>query len=146
MLKHKNSIGLLALPQLGADLIEPLHKADLILFVDATIEELNGGWAWRRLYPETQLLPHLMHHIHPSFLLGLLRAIYHRSPPAWLVSIQGCDFGFEEGLSPEAEQRAEKVSSEIVQFIEKELTARKSLETDINTGANHGKRSRHPDY
>ena len=136
----------MALPQLGADLVEQLREADFILFVDATIEDLEGGRAWSRIYPETQLLPYLTHHINPSYLLGLIRTIYHRSPPAWLFSIQGYDFGLGEGLCPGAEKKAEKASREILQFIEKRLTVRKSVEKDINTGVNHGKRSRHPNY
>ncbi len=137
----------MALPQLGADLVEPLCEADLILFVDATIENLDGGRAWSRIYPETQLLPYLTHHVRPSYLLGLIQALYHRSPPAWLVSIQGHDFGFGEGLSPGAEKSAEDVNGEILQFIgEKRLTERMTIEKDMQRGVNHGKRSRHPYY
>jgi hydrogenase maturation protease len=146
-LKHKKEVGFLALHQLAADQVEQLRKADLILFVDATVENLDGGRAWSRIYPETQLLPYLTHHIHPSYLLGLIQDLYHRSTPAWLVSIQGCDFGFGEGLSPGAEKRAEKVSLEIVQFIDKKgLTERIFIENDVNTGVNNGKPSRHPYY
>ena len=136
----------MALPQLEADLVEELCEADFILFVDATIENLNGGRAWRRIYPETQLLPYLTHHINPYYLLGLIRTIYHRSTPAWLVSIQGFDFGFGEGLSPGAEKSAEDVGGEILQFIEKKLTERKFIGKDINTGVNHEKRNRNSYY
>jgi len=146
VLKHKKGVHLVAVDQLAVDLVEQLCEADRILFVDATIENLNGGRAWRRIYPETQILPYLTHHINPSYLLGLIRTIYHRSTPAWVVSIQGFDFGFGEELSPGAEKRAEKVSWEILQFIEKKLTERKFIEKDINTGVNHEKRNRHSYY
>ena len=109
----------MAVDQLAVDLVEQLCEADRILFVDATIDDLDGGWAWSEIYPQTQILPYLTHHLHPCYLLGLLEAIYHRSTQAWLVSIQGCDFGFGEGLSPGTEQRAEEVRSAILQFIEK---------------------------
>ena len=147
VLKHKKEVGLLALHQLAADVVEELYEADRILFVDATVENLEGGRAWSRIYPETQLLPYLTHHIHPSYLLGLIQDLYHRSPPAWLVSIQGHDFGFGEGLSTVAEKSAEDVNGEILQFIgEKRLTERMTIEKDMQRGVNHGKRSRHPYY
>ena len=116
-LKQKKEVRLLALSQLRADLVEELEGADRVLFVDATIDDLKGGRAWRRLNPETQIAPYLTHHIHPSFLLGLIQKLYHRTVSAWLVSIQGVDFGFGEGLSPEAEKRAEAAGLEILQFV-----------------------------
>ena len=147
ILRHDKGVRLLALPQLSADLVGELCEADRILFVDATAENLDGGWIWSEIYPETQLLPYLTHHIHPSYLLGLIRDLYHRSTPAWLLSIQGDDFGFGEGLSPVAEKSAEDVGGEILQFIEeKRLTERMSIEKNIQRGVNHGKRSRHPYY
>jgi hydrogenase maturation protease len=119
VLNHKKTVGLLAVHQLGADQVEELQDAARILFVDATINALKGGRVWSKVHPETHILPYLTHHIHPSYLLGLMQSLYHRSPPAWLVSIQGYDFGFGEGLSPEAEKKAGKVCWEILQFIEK---------------------------
>ena len=47
--------------------------------------------------------------------------------PAWLVSIQGCDFGFGEGLSPEVEEKAEEVSLEILEFIYKQDLSNRNL-------------------
>ena len=123
VLKHKKNVGLLALHQLAADVVEELYEADRILFVDATIDDLEGGRVWRKIHRETHILPYLTHHIHPSYLLGLIQDLYHRSIPAWLLSIQGYDFGFGEGLSPGAEKRAEDVGGEILEFIEeKRLT------------------------
>lgn len=118
VLKHKKGVRLSAFPQLEADLVEELCEAERILFVDATVENLDGGRTWGRVSPETRNRPYLTHHVQPSYLLGLIQALYHRSPPAWLVSIQGHDFGFGEGLSPGAEKSAEDVGGEILQFIE----------------------------
>ena len=136
----------MALHQIGADLVEPLREADFILFVDATMDNLENGRTWSKIQPEPQILPYLTHHIDPPYLLGLIQAFYRRSVPAWLVSIQGDDFNFGEKLSPGAEKKAEKVSREILQFIDKKGGVNKiSIEKDIHTGVNHEKRSRHPD-
>jgi len=116
-LEQKNGVRLLALPQLRADLVEDLREADRILFVDATIDNPEGGRKWRQLQPQMQVLPYLTHHIDPAFLLGLLETLYRRSACAWLVSIHGDDFGFGEGLSPEAARTADRVSLEILEYI-----------------------------
>jgi len=116
-LEMKMNVRLLTLPQLSADMAAELQEAERILFVDATIDNLEGGWKWSRLEPEMKVLPYLTHHVDPAFLLGLMEALYGRSVCAWLVSIHGSDFGFGEGLSPEAAGRADRVCLEILEFI-----------------------------
>jgi len=116
-LQHRKDVHLLALPQLSADLVEDIKEADQILFVDATIAKPGGGWKWCEVHPEMRLLPYLTHHVDPAFLLGLMKRLYNRAACAWLVSIHGSDFGFGEGLSPEAAGAADRVSLEILEFI-----------------------------
>ena len=111
--------------QLEMDLAEQLRDADLVLFVDATINDLDVGWTWCKIYPETNILPYLTHHLHPTYLLGLIKALYQRFIVAWLVSIQGYEFDFGEGLSPRAEKMAPKVRWEILQFIQKKIDRKK---------------------
>ena len=49
--------------------------------------------------------------------MTLLQSIYHICPPTWLVSVQGDDFEFGEELTREAEKRAQRVVSEINEFV-----------------------------
>jgi len=119
ILKRKKEIRFLALQQLGVDMVEELREANHIIFVDATIKAQKDGWNWVILQPKTGFLPYLTHHIHPSFLLGFLRSLYHRSPHASSVTVQGSDFEFGEGLSALAKKRAEKAISEIVKYFTK---------------------------
>ena len=126
-LEQKKGVRLLAVPQLGADLVEDLREADQILFVDATIDNPEGGRKWRRLHPEMQVLPYLTHHVDPAFLLGLMETLYSRAASAWLVSVQGSDFGFGEGLSPEAARTADQVSLEILEYLTEELAERRNM-------------------
>jgi hydrogenase maturation protease len=116
-LQHRKEVHLLALPQLRADVVEDLREADRLLFVDATIDNPEGGRKWCRLHPDLSQLPYLTHHVHPAFLLGLMESLYSRAASAWLVSVQGSDFGFGEGLSPEAAETSDRVSREILEFI-----------------------------
>jgi Ni,Fe-hydrogenase maturation factor len=102
-------------------LAEELQGAEVVILVDATVKPLERGLLWTRVQPEQQVSPYGMHHLKPSMLAGLLESLYQRSPTTWLVSVEGNDFGFGEGLSLEAQEKAERASSEIVQFCLREF-------------------------
>jgi len=120
-LGNETGIALRALHQLDPVLAEELQGAEVVILVDATAEPLERGLLWTRVQPEQQLSPCGMHHLKPSMLAGLLESLYQRSPTTWLVSVEGNDFGFGEGLSLEAQEKAKRASSEIVQFCLREF-------------------------
>ena len=126
-------IGLRSLHQLDPVLAEDLQGAKAILFVDATVEPLERGLRWTRVQPKQDLSACDTHHFQPSGLAGLLEALYQRSPAMWLVSVEGKDFGFGDGLSLEAQEKAERASSEIVQFCWSECIDKR--QGSINDGA-----------
>ncbi len=116
-LEGRPGIQTLALHQLVPELCEDLKNAGRIVLIDAALEENPPGWRWRNVATELSGWPSLSHGVSPGVLLGLLQSFYEKSPPTWLVSIQGENFDFGEGLSPEAEDRARKVAEEIVRFV-----------------------------
>jgi hydrogenase maturation protease len=120
-LGRETGIVLRSLHQLDPVLAEELQGAEVVILVDATAEPLERGLLWTRVQPEQQVSPCGMHHLKPSTLAGLLEALYQRSPMMWLVSVQGEDFGHGEGLSLGAQEKAERASSEIVQFCLREF-------------------------
>jgi hydrogenase maturation protease len=111
--KESRRIRAFSLHQLDPVLIDALRGADLIVFIDATVEPIPGGYAFSELSPQTRDFPCLTHPCTPSFLLGLMVSIHGKSPPAYMAAVQGDDFGHGEGLSAAALQRAERVVSEI---------------------------------
>lgn len=115
--QHRREVRRLVLHQLTPDVVHDLRKARMILFVDATVEELAEGRAWIEIEPENETLPCLIHQAAPSFIAGLLGCLYGLIPPSWLVSVEGVDFSFGRGLSPKAQQRAERVVGEIAGFV-----------------------------
>ena len=126
-------IALRSLHQLDPVLAEELQGAGVLILVDATVEPLEGGLRWSRIEPKRDLSPRGMHHLEPSVFAGLLESLYQQSPTMWLVSVQGNDFGFGEGLSLEAQEKAERASSEIVQFCLREFIDKR--QGSINDGA-----------
>ncbi|MFH1625099.1 MAG: hydrogenase maturation protease [Pseudomonadota bacterium] len=118
IVKDREGIHFLALHQLEPDLVFELQDATLVIFIDATVNELGRGWEWTRVDPELRNLPYLSHYFDPAFLLGLHQSLCNESPPAWMVSIKGDDFDIGEGVTQETENRACGVVAEIVKFLE----------------------------
>jgi len=109
-------VTLRSLHQLDPVLAEEVQGAEVLILVDATVEPLERGLRWTRIQPKQDFSACDTHHLRPEGLAGLLKALYQRSPAMWVVSVEGSDFGFGEGLSLEAQEKAERASSEIVRF------------------------------
>jgi hydrogenase maturation protease len=114
-------IGLRSMHQLDPVLAEELQGVQRLILVDATVEPLERGLRWARVQPKRDVLPWGTHHLKPSVFAGLLEALYERAPVTWLVSIEGNDFEFGEGLSPEAQEKAEQASREIRELCSREF-------------------------
>jgi Ni,Fe-hydrogenase maturation factor len=104
--------------QLDPALVEDFKDAGGVLFIDATVEPLAGGWQRSALQPRIDEWPYVVHDFQPPLLLGLIKAFYGHCPEAWMVSVQGDDFGFGEGLSDGARERADKAVKAIAEFIQ----------------------------
>ena len=115
-LGRERDIALRSLHQLDSVLAEEVQGAEVLILVDATVESVDRGVRWTRVEPKQGHSACDTHHLSPSTLLGLMEALYGRRPTTWLVSVQGGDFGFGEGLSLEAQEKAERASSEILDF------------------------------
>jgi len=121
LLEGRKEISIRALHQLDPVIAEELKAAEALIFVDATAEEVAGGSAWGVVRPQLDALPYVTHHVKPSYLLALLKHLYRKCPKTWLVSVQGDDFGFGEGLSPECEVRAKRAALEIASFVSRKM-------------------------
>lgn len=88
-------------PEQAADIAE----ARLVVFVDATVGAESVTET--RLDADAGVVEtSLTHAVDPRSLLMLARAVYGRSPEAWLVTAAGEDFDFREGLSPTGQENA----------------------------------------
>jgi hydrogenase maturation protease len=116
-LKAYDTIGFLSVRHPEPTIVEALHGADQILFVDATIRVLTCGWQLNRIQPDTQALPFTTHHFTPMAILGIIKMIYGYCPPAWMLTVQGFDFGFGQGLTSGAKKRACSAISLIVRGV-----------------------------
>jgi len=113
-LKSYDTIGFLSVRHPEPSIIAELHGADQVLFVDATIKALTNGWQLKRIQPDLQMLPYTTHHFTPMVILGIIQMLYGQSPPTWVLTVEGCDFGFGRRLTSTAKDRARSAISAIV--------------------------------
>jgi hydrogenase maturation protease len=104
--------------QLDPVLVEDLKDVGGVLFIDATVAPLAWGWKRLPLQPSIDEWPYLVHDFQAPLLLGLIKAFYGRCPEAWMVSVQGEDFGIGEGLSDGARRRADAAVLAIAGFVQ----------------------------
>ena len=110
-------VHILSLHQLGPELAEDIQAASGIIFVDAVQGELLRGRLWHRIHPVADMAS-VSHSLAANVLLSLTHMLYGRCPPAWMVSIRGCDFDFGEGLSQLAAFNAMQAITKISKFMD----------------------------
>jgi hydrogenase maturation protease len=86
--------------QLLPELAEEVSEAELVIFVDASVEGEPGAIAVQELMPVEQEMGAFTHHFDPAGLLGYARDLYGRFPRAYLVTVTAVSLGYGEGLSP----------------------------------------------
>lgn len=100
--------------QLTPDLAQGLCEAERVLFVDAAIDG-NEPHLDRVAAEATRGLGHALP---PAGLLDLADRLYGNAPPAWLLTVPGCDFRFGETLSPAAIARLPEARRHIGAWLE----------------------------
>ena len=119
-------VHVISLHQLVPELADELKSASCVYFIDAAQGFLPGNCLWRRIRPVMEMQTPA-HSLSPEALLGLTRLIFNRCPPAWMITIQGSDFGFGEGLSTVAEEGANCAVQEVVRALQRGNSTRHRL-------------------
>jgi len=113
-------VNVVSLHQLVPELAEDLRAATGVFFIDAAQGPLSGGCSWSKVRPVSDM-HRIVHSLTANALLGLTQLLYNRCPPAWMVSVQGSDFSFGEGLSQAAADSANRATGEIARVIRRGL-------------------------
>jgi hydrogenase maturation protease len=103
----------LVVPQLLPELAEPIGRARLVIFVDASCRLSPGQVQRKVLRADTGAGSSMAHHQSAQGLLGMARALYGRAPSAWLYAIGGGSFGYQTDLSAPASRAVGRVVREI---------------------------------
>ena len=87
--------------QLQIEDADLLRSWERVIFVDASHEALPGGFVLHRIGPRDEVA-FTTHALPPEAILALTRDVYGHYPEAWMLAIEGSDWGLGEGLSKSA--------------------------------------------
>jgi len=88
--------------QLNIEDAYTIRDYDIVIFVDASIEEIDD-FIVTRVEPSDKV-NYSMHSVSPSFVLNLCNKLYHYTPETFLLHIKGYEFQLQEGLSEKAQK------------------------------------------
>jgi hydrogenase maturation protease len=94
---------ILARHQLTPELAEPLSRADLAIFIDASGEQTPERLICRRIEPNLEQAAAFTHQVDAGGLLSLARELYGAAPEAYVISAVAENFDCGETLSPQVE-------------------------------------------
>jgi hydrogenase maturation protease len=109
--------------QLTPELTMELAEHDLVLFIDACESEVESPIVEVFASSEPNRLGHAFS---PANLLALCENVGIPCPRAWMAAVTGSDFGFGEGLSFSALQRAEAMVAFLQNWLREPLACTKS--------------------
>ncbi|MBK8988144.1 MAG: hydrogenase maturation protease [Chloroflexi bacterium] len=112
---------LIAVHQLLPELAEPISEAELVIFVDASVEGEPGAVQVQAVTPRPQQPGAFSHHFDPAGLLAYAGEVYGRCPPAYLVTVTAVSLGYAEILSPTVAAALPEVLAEIQSLISQTL-------------------------
>ena len=95
--------------QLMPEMSEPISRAGLVIFIDASASDPPGHVACTEIEPATNSSIRETHELGPSQLLGLARNLFGRCARGVLFSVGTNDFELREGLSPQAAAGVDEV-------------------------------------
>ena len=103
--------------QLNIEDSERVSKSDIVIFADASIEEIDD-FLFTKVNPDESSIEFTMHAVSPAFVMDLCRKIYNSCPESYLIHIKGYEWEFEEKLSDDAMLNLAKATS----FLKEKIT------------------------
>jgi hydrogenase maturation protease len=102
--------------QLQIEDAELIAQYDCVVFVDASLPEIETGFCFHPCKPEASV--HFStHRTDPATILWLAKEIYQASTVGYVLAIQGYEWGLHQGLSTAAAQNLEKAAGSFRQAL-----------------------------
>jgi hydrogenase maturation protease len=98
------AIGVIVAHQLTPELVDPISRSDLVIFVDAAVDVPAGRIKVVPIIADAVEAPGALgHHCCPAQLLAAAKRLYAHSPEAWAIVVGGERWDYAESLSPAVE-------------------------------------------
>ena len=104
--------------QLNIEDAHLISDKDLVIFIDASIEEIDGIH-FSMVEPSGNHSEFTTHAASPAFVLALCHKIYKKYPETHLLQIRGYEWEFKEVLSERAKRNLAKALRFIKEFLAK---------------------------
>jgi len=111
--------------QLNVEDAEKISKKDVVVFVDATQEDINE-YEFTHLNPSSEKVEFTMHAVSPAYVLHVCKDLFNKTPKSCLLAIKGFSWNFEEGLTDNAKLNLEQA----FQFLTRRLES--YIDTEVH--------------
>ena len=111
----------LTVHQLTPELAEPISKADLVIFIDASYTGRPGSWTCETIRPGPESSDAFTHYFMPAKLLNYADAIFGANPKALLISVAGTAFGCGDELSPRTAAIVPEIVATVLRMVERQF-------------------------
>jgi len=95
--------------QLLPELAEQISEAELVIFIDACCNRPAGQWGFEAVEPASAARRGIGHDCDAGELLAMARRLFHRCPPAVMLSVGVRSFDFGCELSPPVRRALQQV-------------------------------------
>lgn len=112
-------VRIMTVPQLDLILVSPIHQTDVLIFVDARIDESEEFVKIEKVEPSTkpQTLQHTFHTITISALLRIAIDLYGAAPLCYAVMPKGYDFSLGDTISEKARITATYATDKVIEIV-----------------------------
>lgn len=101
--------------QLTPELVTELEGRALVIFVDASARQEEAPIRLHEVRPQDGFA--LGHHYTPAMLLALAEALHVKTPPAYLMEVQGYGFEYGADITDGARQHIEAAEETLRRFL-----------------------------
>ncbi|MBT3302938.1 MAG: hydrogenase maturation protease [Bacteroidetes bacterium] len=115
--------------QLNIEDADAIKDKQVVLFVDASIEEIDD-FCISRVESSDSTIEFTMHAVSTSFVLDLCQKVYNKSPKTYLLHLKGYEWDFAEGLTDKAKANMDKALRLIQTVIQENDTNKICSELD----------------
>ena len=112
--------------QLNIEDAEKISGKDLVIFVDASTEQIEDI-RFSVVEPSEGRSEYTTHAASPAFVLALCIKLYNKHPETYLLQIRGYEWEFKEELSEKAEKNLHKALGFLKEKLRKDLQCSKDL-------------------
>jgi len=103
--------------QLTPELAVDLSEADLVIFIDACDAEPVGVVSCKPVTPLPSSSSSFSHHLTPELLLSHAQRLFGRAPKAFLISVNGSKFDYQDTVSPAVREAAGKAVEQVLRLL-----------------------------